>query len=94
MEGKEKRKTENDVTGPDNEQVEGDKLKERAGQSDESRELVKEEGVVAHSGKFGASCPEGRRFESHSSCHVGTLGKSFAHSYCCLLELWEHSWLR
>ena len=28
------------------------------------------------SGKFGAFRPEGRRFESYSSCHVGTLGKS------------------
>ena len=29
---------------------------------------------------FGALRPEGRWFESHSSCHVGTLGKSFTHS--------------
>src|SRR6218665_637458 len=31
---------------------------------------------------FGAFCPEGLRFESHSSCHVRTLGKSF--TCCCL----------
>ena len=29
------------------------------------------------SGRFGALCPESRRFASHSSRHVGTLGKSF-----------------
>ena len=29
------------------------------------------------SGEFWAVRPEGRRFESHSSRHVGTLGKSF-----------------
>src|SRR6218665_1693707 len=29
--------------------------------------------------KFGALCPGGRRFESHSSRHIGTLGKSFIH---------------
>jgi len=33
--------------------------------------------------RFGALRPEGRRLESHSSHHVGTLGKSFA--YNCLL---------
>ena len=27
--------------------------------------------------KFGTFRPEGRRFESHSSHHAGTLGKSF-----------------
>jgi len=27
--------------------------------------------------RFGAFCPEGSRFESHSSRHVRTLGKSF-----------------
>ena len=32
------------------------------------------------SGKFGALRPEGRNFESHSSRHVGTLGKSFTRS--------------
>ena len=32
--------------------------------------------------KFGALRPEGRSFESHSSRHVGTLGKSFT---CCSL---------
>ena len=31
------------------------------------------------SGKFGALRPEGCRFESNSSHHVGTLGKSFTH---------------
>ena len=31
-------------------------------------------------GKFGALHPEGRRFVSHSSRLVGTLGKSFTHS--------------
>ena len=36
------------------------------------------------SGKFGAFCPEGRRFKSHSSCQVGALGKSFTPS--CLLH--------
>jgi len=35
------------------------------------------------SGKFGALRPQGRSFESHSSLHVGTLGKSFTHS--CLI---------
>jgi len=30
--------------------------------------------------KFGALCLEDRRFESHSSRHIGTLGKSFIHS--------------
>src|SRR6218665_959441 len=35
------------------------------------------------SGKFGALRPDGRRFESHSSRYVRTLGKSFARS-CCL----------
>src|SRR6218665_1778211 len=34
-------------------------------------------GVWWLSGKFGALRPEGREFESHSSHHVGTLGKSF-----------------
>src|SRR6218665_1050226 len=32
------------------------------------------------SGRFDALPPEGRRFESHSSRHVGTLGKSFTRS--------------
>ena len=32
------------------------------------------------SGRFGALRPDGRRFESHSSHHVGTLGKSFTYS--------------
>ena len=32
------------------------------------------------SGKFVALRPEDRRFESHSSRHIGTLGKSFTHS--------------
>ena len=32
------------------------------------------------SGKFGAFYPEVRRFESHSSRHVATLGKSFTNS--------------
>ena len=27
-------------------------------------------------GRCGSLCPEGRRLESHSSHHVGTLGKS------------------
>src|SRR6218665_1616411 len=31
-------------------------------------------------GKFGVFRPEGFRFESHSSRHEGTLGKSFTHS--------------
>ena len=47
------------------------------------------------SGKFGALCPEGHRFESHSGRHVGTLGKSFTHS--CLLTPTQHqccSWER
>src|SRR6218665_973124 len=30
-------------------------------------------GVWWLSGWFGALCPEGRRFESHSGCHIGTL---------------------
>ena len=36
------------------------------------------------SGKSGALHPEGRRFKTHSSRHVRTLGKSFTHSclYC------------
>ena len=36
--------------------------------------------IVGHCGSvvgFGAFCLEGHRFESHSSHHVGTLGKSF-----------------
>jgi len=32
------------------------------------------------SAKFGALRPEGHRFESRSSRHVRTLGKSFTHS--------------
>jgi len=32
------------------------------------------------SGKFSAFHLEGRRFESHSTHHVGTLGKSFTRS--------------
>ena len=32
------------------------------------------------SGRFGALCAEGRRFEFHSSRHVGTLSKSFTNS--------------
>ena len=35
-------------------------------------------------GKFGALSPEGRRFESHASRHVGTLGKFFTLS--CLFR--------
>ena len=31
-------------------------------------------------GKFGVLRPEGLWFESYSSRHVGTLGKSFTHS--------------
>src|SRR6218665_908790 len=31
-------------------------------------------------GKFGALSPEGRRFESHSSHHVGNVGKFFPHN--------------
>ena len=34
------------------------------------------------SGKFGALRPEGSRFKSHSSHHIGTIGKSF--TQCCL----------
>jgi len=37
-------------------------------------------GVVVAQCSFGALRPEGRRFESHSSRHVGTLDKSFAGS--------------
>src|SRR6218665_1141320 len=36
--------------------------------------------VLGSALKFGGLCPEGRRFESHFSLHVGTLGKSFTHS--------------
>ena len=32
-------------------------------------------GVVLSGGKFGAFRPEGRRFESHYICHIGTLSK-------------------
>jgi|SRR6218665_1025560 len=32
------------------------------------------------SGRFGALCPEGRKFEYPSSRHVGTLGKIFTRS--------------
>ena len=32
---------------------------------------------IRNSFEFGALRPKGRRFESYSSCHVGTLGKSF-----------------
>ena len=32
-------------------------------------------------GKFDVLRLEDRRFESHSSCHVGTLGKSFTHNW-------------
>ena len=42
-------------------------------------------------GRFGAMRPEGRGFESHSSRHIGTSGKSFTRS--CLwrfrMELWH-----
>jgi len=37
-------------------------------------------GVVV-SGRFGALLPEGHRFESHSSHHIGTLGKYLTRSY-------------
>src|SRR6218665_253388 len=37
------------------------------------------------SGKFSALHPQGRRFEPHSSHHIGTLGKSFSHS--CLYNV-------
>ena len=36
------------------------------------------------SGKIGAFRLEGRRFESHSSCYAGTLGKSFTRSACIM----------
>ena len=39
------------------------------------------------SGRIGAFCPEGRRFESHSDCHVGTLSKFLAQNalqYHCI----------
>ena len=37
---------------------------------------------------FGTFHPEGLRFESHSSCHVGTLGKSFTRS-CLHIVIWR-----
>ena len=49
------------------------------------------QGVVA-SGGFGAFGVEGRWFESHSSPHVGTLGKSFTRR--CLYDvMWCNVWL-
>ena len=41
---------------------------------------VKNCGTWWRFGRVDASRPEGRGFESHSSRHVGTLGKSFTHS--------------
>ena len=37
-------------------------------------------------GRFGALRPDGCRFESHSSRHVGTLGKSFIRSPLLALQ--------
>src|SRR6218665_597425 len=39
-------------------------------------------GVWWLNGRFGALHPEGRRFESHSICHVVILDKSFIRSFC------------
>ena len=36
-------------------------------------------------GKFGALHLQDHRFEPHSSCHIGTLGKSFTHN--CLYDV-------
>src|SRR6218665_1813170 len=36
--------------------------------------------------------PNGRRFESHSSRNVGTMGKSFIH-YCLYNVMWRPVWL-
>ena len=44
------------------------------------------------SGRFGALHPQGHRFESYSSHHVGTLGKSFTQS-CLYNEMWCPAWL-
>src|SRR6218665_1370626 len=41
-------------------------------------------GVWWLSGKFGELHPVGRRFESHTSSHIGTLGKPFTHSCLCI----------
>jgi len=38
------------------------------------------EGRVWRIGKFDAFRPKGHKFNSRSSRHVGTLGKSFTHS--------------
>ena len=48
------------------------------------------------SGRFGALCPEGHRFESHSCRHVGTLGPPLLAVVCVLTLtqyqccIWEH----
>ena len=44
------------------------------------------------SGKFGALHQQGRRFEPHSSHHVGTLDKSFTRS-CWYEMMWRPAWL-
>ena len=40
---------------------------------------------------FGVSGAEGRWFESNSSCHIGTLGKSFTRS-CLYNMMWHPVW--
>src|SRR6218665_3394898 len=39
------------------------------------------------SGKVGALRPGGRRFESHSIRHLGTLGKPFTHSFLLCFDV-------
>ena len=54
--------------------------KEKVYYQEEEEEEEEKDGAWWLSGKFGGLRPEDLKFESHSSCHVGTLGKSFTHS--------------
>jgi len=57
--------------------------------SDHLNSAVMNAGAVVVFGAFGA---EGRWFKSHSSRHVGTLGKFFTRS--CLYDvMWRPTWL-
>jgi len=49
-------------------------------------------GAERLSDKFAALHSHGRRFEPHSSHHVGTLGKSFTRS-CLYKVMWCSAWL-
>ena len=43
--------------------------------------ITASQGRVWRIGRVDAFCPKGHGFDSRSSCHVGTLGKFFTHSY-------------